>query len=145
MDPRTIKMLEERRAAAAEAASKPPPDLNTQATEWFQKNRTAVSTLGAAVVGLLLVGQYMLVTAPARRQEQQTQQTQADLEASRAQEEKLQACLATADTAYTQDIDKACRAKREGPNCSLNRVTAERIDQKRLDARIDCIKGYTPR
>jgi type II secretory pathway component PulM len=145
MDPRTIKMLEERRAAAAEAASKPPPHPNTQATEWFQKNRTSVGTLGAAVVGLLLVGQYMLVTAPARRQEQQTQQTQADLDAARAMEEKLQTCLANADTTYTADVEKACRAKREGSNCSLNRVTAERIDQKRLDARIDCIKGYTPR
>ena len=144
MDPRTIKMLEERRAAAAEAASKPTPDFNTRATEWIQHNRKTVGTVSAALVGVLLVGQYMLVTAPARREERQVQQTQADIEATRKMEEGLQTCLANVDAAYTADIEKACKAKREGPNCNLNRITAENLDRKRLDGRIDCIKGYTP-
>jgi hypothetical protein len=145
MDPRTIKMLEERRAAAAEAAKQPPPDLNTKATAWLQKNRKQVGTASAVLAGVLLVGQYMLVTAPARRQERQVAQAQVDGEAARVMEEGLQTCLANADTAYNTDIEKACKAKREGSNCSLPRTTAEHIDQKRLDARIDCIKGYTPK
>ena len=145
MDPRTKRMLEERRLAAAEEAKKPAPDFNTKATAWFQKNRTSVGTASAALVGVLLVGQYMLVTVPARRQEQQVQQAQADGEAARAVEEGLQACLATADTAYSTEIEKACKAKREGTNCSLPRATIEHLDRTRLDARIDCIKGYTPK
>jgi hypothetical protein len=145
MDPRTIKMLEERRAAAAENASKPPPDFNTKATAWIQKHRKQVGTASAALVGILLVGQYLLVTAPARRQERQVAQAQADGEAARVVEEGLQACMANADATHAADIDKACKAKKEGANCSLPRWTAEQIDQRRLDARIDCIKGYTPK
>lgn len=145
MDPRTIKMLEERRAAAAEAASKPKPDFSTKATAWVQKNRKQVGTASAVLAGILLVGQYMLVTAPARRQEQQVAQAQADGEAARAVEVGLHTCLANADAAHTADIDKACKAKKEGANCSLPRTTAEQIDQKRLDARIDCIKGFAPK
>ncbi len=95
-------------------------------------------------MGFLTV-QYVFVTAPARKQEKDQYQAQAQEQASRAMEEGLQACLASADAAYTADIEKACNAKREGANCSLARVTAEQIDQKRLDARIDCIKGYTPK
>lgn len=145
MDPRTIKMLEERRAAAAEAATKPKPDFNTKAMAWVQKNRTQVGTASAALVGILLVGQYMLVTAPARRQERQVAQAQVDGEAARVMEEGLQTCMAKADTTHAADLDQACKAKKEGANCSLPRWTAEQIDQKRLDARIDCIKGYTPK
>lgn len=145
MDPRTIKMLEERRAAAAQAATKPKPDFSTKATAWVQKNRTQVGTASAALAGILLVGQYMLVTAPARRQEQQVAQTQAENEAARVVEEGLQACMAKAEAAHAADVDKVCKAKKEGANCALPRWTAEQIDQKRLDARIDCIKGYTPR
>ena len=145
MDPRTIKMLEERRAAGAEAATKPPPDFNTKATAWVQKNRKPVGTASAALVGVLLVGQYMLVTAPAHRQERQVAQAQADGEAARAVEEGLQTCMANAEAAHAEEIDKVCKAKKEGANCSLPRWTAEQIDQKRLDARIDCIKGYTPK
>lgn len=145
MDPRTIKMLEERRQAGTEAASKPPPNLNTRATDWLQKNRKSVGPISAAVVGVLLVGQYMLVTAPARRQEQQAQQTQAATDAGRAMEENLQACLGKADTAHAAEMEKACKAKKEGANCSLPRATVESIDRQRLDARIDCIKGYAPR
>ena len=145
MDPRTKRMLEERRLAAAEEAKKPAPDFNTKATAWFQKNRNSVGTASAAVVGVVLVAQYMLVTVPARRQEKQVQQEQANGEAARAVEEGLQACLATADTAYSTEIEKACKAKREGTNCSLPRATIEHLDRTRLDARIDCIKGYTPK
>ena len=145
MDPRTIKMLEERRAAAADAAGKPKPDFNTKATAWVQKNRKQVGTASAVLAGILLVGQYMLVTAPARRQERQVAQAQADGEAARRVEEGLQTCMANAEAAHAADIDKVCRAKKEGANCALPRWTAEQIDQKRLDARIDCIKGYTPR
>ena len=145
MDPRTIKMLEERRAAAAAAAGKPKPDFNAKATAWLQKNRKQVGTASAVLAGILLVGQYMLVTAPARRQERQVAQAQADDEAARRVEEGLQTCMANAEAAHAADIDKVCRAKKEGANCALPRWTAEQIDQKRLDARIDCIKGYTPR
>lgn len=145
MDPRTIAMLEERRAAAAEAAKKPKPDFNTKATAWVQKNRKQVGTVSAAVVGILLVGQYMLVTAPARRQERQVAQTQADDAAARKVEEGLQTCMANAEAAHAADIDKVCKAKKEGASCALPKWTAQQIDQKRLDARIDCIKGYTPR
>jgi len=87
----------------------------------------------------------MLVTAPARRQERQVAQAQADGEAARAVEEGLQTCMANAEAAHAAEIDKVCKAKKEGANCSLPRWTAEQIDQKRLDARIDCIKGYTPK
>jgi hypothetical protein len=145
MDPRTIKMLEDRRAAGADAATKPQPDFNAKATAWVQKNRKPVGTASAALVGILLVGQYMLVTAPARRQERQVAQAQADGEAARAVEEGLQTCMANAEAAHAAEIDKVCKAKKEGANCSLPRWTAEQIDQKRLDARIDCIKGYTPK
>jgi hypothetical protein len=146
MDPRTIKMLEERRAAGAAGATKPPPpDFNTKATAWLQKNRKQVGTASAVLAGILLVGQYMLVTAPARRQEQQVAQAQADGEAARVVEEGLQTCMAKAEAAHAAEIDKVCKAKKEGANCSLPRWTAEQIDRQRLDARIDCIKGYTPK
>lgn len=145
MDPRTIRMLEERRKAAAEA---PPPakkDFQTQANAWLQKNRNTVGGATAALIVVVLAGQYVFVTAPARKHEQLQQQAQVQDEATRAMEEGLQTCLSNADTAYATDIEKACKAKREGANCSLPRITAEQIDQKRLDARIDCIKGYTPK
>ena len=145
MDPRTIKMLEERRKAAAEAPPPAPKDFQTQATEWLQKNRTSVGVATAVLIVGILTVQYVFVTAPARRQEQIQQQTLVQEEATRAMEEGLQACLEKADTTYAADIDKACKAKREGANCSLPRITAEQIDQRRLDARIDCIKGYTPK
>jgi hypothetical protein len=145
MDPRTIKMLEERRKAAAEAPPPKPKDFKTQATEWLEKNRTSVGAGTAVLIVGILAVQYVFVTAPARKQEQLEQQALVQEETTRAMEEGLQACLEKADTAYAADIDKACKAKREGANCSLPRITAEQIDQKRLDARIDCIKGYTPK
>jgi hypothetical protein len=145
MDPRTMKMLEERRKAAAEAPPPAPKDLNTQVSAWLQKNRSTVGAATAVLIVGILTVQYLFVTAPARKQEKQQYQAQAQEQASRAMEDGLQTCLANADAAYTADIDKACKAKREGANCSLPRVTAEQIDQKRLDARIDCIKGYTPK
>jgi hypothetical protein len=145
MDPRTIKMLEERRATAAEAAKRPPPDFKTQAMTWLEKHKSQVGTASAVLAGVLLVGQYMLVTAPARRQERQIAQAQVDSEAARAMEEGLQTCLANADAAHSAALEKACKAKREGANCSLPRWTIEQVDQRRLDARIDCIKGYTPK
>jgi uncharacterized protein HemX len=147
MDPRTMKMLEERRQASANAP--PPPSaaqaFQTKATAWFQKNRTSVGAGAAALVVVVVVGRYTMVTLPARKQEQIVQRTQEAEAQARAQEEQLSSCLAELDKTYTADVDKACRASKQGADCSLPRATSRQIDQSRLDGRIDCFRKFGPR
>lgn len=147
MDPRTIKMLEERRQAAANA---PPPPTSAQAfqaraTAWFQKNRTSVGAGAAALFVIVVVGRYTMVTLPARKQEQIVQRTQEAEAQARALEDQLSTCLADLDKTYTAQVDKECKASKQGADCSLPKATTGRIDQARLDGRIDCFRKFGPR
>ena len=147
MDPRTQKMLEERRQAAANAPPPPSPAqaFQAKATAWFQKHRTSVGAGAAALFVIVVVGRYTMVTLPARKQEQIVQRTQEAETLARAQEEQLSTCLADLDKAYTSEIDKACKASKQGADCSLPKSTTGRIDQARLDGRIDCFRKFGPR
>ena len=147
MDPRTMKMLEERKNAAGDGAPSPAgtPDAHAQVTAWLQKHRTPVGVSVAAIVVVWIAWHYLFVTAPAARQEQITQQAQAQAEQAGAQDESLQKCLAEAEAAYTAEIEKACKAKKQGPDCPLPGILSDRIEQTRLDGRIACMRQFAAR
>jgi hypothetical protein len=143
MDPRTIKMLEERRG---KDGAVPPPEIvrsqREQVMAWLQKHQRPVGIGVAALVVVSLVGRYALVTAPAARQEQIVQQAQAQAQQAGAQDDTLQKCLADAEATYTAEIEKACKAKKQGADCALPGLVADRIEAQRLDGRIACMRNF---
>ncbi len=148
MDPRTIKMLEERGQA--------PPEVTLSAAElrakqqaklqaWLTANRTRVAVGGSVVLVAVWVGYYALVTLPAHERQQIGQQQQVQEQEAEAQNVGLQTCLAEADATHTADLEKACKAKKQGSDCALPAATTDNIDCRRLDTRIDCIKKFMPK
>ncbi len=148
MDPRTIRMLEERRSGT-DTAAKPaqaPSSSGARAAAWAQKHRTTVGAVAGGLLAVVLIGNYALVTLPARKHEQSVQQAQADEQAAQTREDGLSACLADAEKTHGDELDQACRASRQRlADCSLPRATQEGIDRKRLDARIDCFRQFGSR
>ena len=147
MDPRTIKMLEERRNAPAEGApaSDITPDARAKAVAGLQKNRTPLGIGVMAIVVVWIGWHYLFVTAPAARQEQITQQAQAEAQHAGAQDDSLQKCLGEAEAAYTAEMEKVCKARKQGPDCPLPGVISDRIEQTRLDGRIACMRQFAAR
>jgi hypothetical protein len=148
MDPRTIKMLEERRQAAPEVTLSPAELRAKQVAKiqaWLTANRTRLAIGASALIVAVWVGYYALVTLPAQERQQIGQQQQVQEQQAEAQNVGLQTCLAEADAAHAADLEKACKAKKQNADCALPAVTSDNIDRRRLDTRIDCIKKFMPK
>ncbi len=148
MDPRTIKMLDERRQAPPEVTLSPAELRAKQQAKvqaWLAANRTLLAVGGSVLVVAVWVGYYALVTLPAQERQEVGQQQQVQEQQAEAQNLGLQTCLAEADATHAVDLEKACKAKKQGADCALSSATTDNIDRRRLDTRIDCIKTFMPK
>lgn len=148
MDPRTIKMLEERRQAPPEVPPTPAERRAKQQAQiqaWLTANRARVAVGASVTLVAVWVGYYALVTLPAQERHQNGVQQQVQEQQAEAQNVGLQTCLADADANHAADLEKACKAKKQGADCPLPAAVSDNIDRRRLDTRIDCIKKFMPR
>jgi hypothetical protein len=113
-------------------------------THWF------LATLGAALLASAVsVAHYMVITRPALEREalvlnREAQQAQLDADArADANQKGLDACLASVDLDHAALWRGACEARRARPGCPLPAALVVEHDQRRRDARNECLRVYS--
>lgn len=133
MDPRTEKMLAER-GTRPEAASPSP-----RASSGAMKNAKLLATVGAVI---LFAVYYVLVALPAQQQDRQELKARdvENIKASvTARQDAMSDCLTKAQTEADARWTAACKAKREGPTCTLPENQTRDLERTERDARNACL------
>ena len=113
MDPRPVRMLEQRRQAPEVA---PPADVRTNAAtkEWLAVNKFKASLARGFGVVALSVGHDMIVTLPAQNRDRLAAQEEAEKRRGLQaiyNDVGLQSCLDTASQNYLKDWEGKCSAR----------------------------------
>jgi len=147
MDPRTVRMLEGRPETAA-PSSRRGPLFSPDAKDWLTANWFRASLALAIVVVALSVGFYTTVTLPALRREELAAQQDADrrrgiqaIYSTQSQE----MCLDAASQNYSADWEGECKSRNMGTDCRLPGVVADKLGDRKREARDECLKRYPSR
>jgi hypothetical protein len=148
VDPRTEKMLAEHRAAVdATPVVAPALSLGDKFVTTILKAHWAAAIVsGAALSAAGIFAVYLLVTVPGLKREQMAMELRArQLQESQAaaKQSALDACLVDAQSDFTTLWDAACAERKVLSGCSLPEEIISAHNQRRRDARAECLRVYS--
>jgi hypothetical protein len=150
MDPRTVRMLEQRRQAKEVPSSSVArrPLVSPAVADWLSVNWFKASLALAIIIVALSVGHYTMVTLPALNREQMAAQQEAEKRRGLQaiyNDVGLQSCLDSASKNYHTDWEAECNARKLGIDCRLPGGVADRFEERLRESRNECLKRYPPK
>ena len=148
VDPRTAKLLAEReqRAAAAPPPARGPLVALNGAGTWAKKHTLAAKIGAAVLAAVVLVAYYVFVTMPEQRLDRMELDSRAAEKIktdTTARQVAMTDCLSKAEAEATARWTAACKARREGPSCTLSSQQTDALGRQESEARNSCLTRFS--